>query len=49
MLFSVTYYLDLQNIFCTIDVIFYQVKLLMIYNVQTTNLPIFGKCEIYSK
>ena len=33
-----------------IDVIFYQVKLLMFYNVQTTNLTfLFGENEIYSK
>ena len=33
-----------------IDVIFYQVKLLMFYNVQTTNLTsLFGEYEIYDK
>ena len=39
MVFSVTYYLELHNVIFlmfTIDVIFYQVKMLMLYNDQTT-------------
>ena len=45
MIFSVTYYLDLHKATSmdSIDVMFYQVKLLMFYNVQTTNLTFVGK------
>jgi hypothetical protein len=45
MILSVTYYLDLHDlkIFKTIDVIFYQVKLLMFYNVRTINLTFVDK------
>ena len=32
-----------------IDPIFYQIKMLMLYNVQPTNLTCAGKNEIYSK
>ena len=43
MIFSVTHYLDLHNaIYFIIDVISYQVKLLMFYSVQTTNLIFVG-------
>ena len=44
MTFSINYYLDLHNAisfhYCCN---FLQVNLLMFYNVQTTNLTIFGK------
>ena len=44
MIFSVTYYLDLHNaISFIVVIIFYQVKLSMFYNVQTTNLTFVGK------
>jgi hypothetical protein len=40
----VTYYLELHNaVDFTIDVIFSQVMLLMLYNVQTTNLTFVSK------
>ena len=41
MIFSVTFYSELHSaISFTIDVVFYQVKLLMYYNDQTTNLTL---------
>ena len=46
MILSVTYNLELCNIACTfftIDIIFYQVKLLMFNNVQTVNLTFVSK------
>ena len=51
VVFSVTYYLELQKLHIfTIDVIFfYQVKMLMLYNVQTTNSTFVGKNKIYNK
>ena len=50
MIFSVTSYLDLHNaIFFTIDVIFYQVKLLMFYIIQKIILTFLLKYEIYNK
>ena len=48
-IFSATCCLDLHNaiFFFTIDVNFHQVKLLMFYNVQTTNLTFVGKiCDV---
>ena len=42
MVFSVTYYLNLHNV-DVVDVILYKVKLLMFYNVQTTNLTFVRK------
>ena len=42
-IFSVTYYLELHNaMLIIIDVFVHQVKLLLFYNVQTTNLTFFG-------
>jgi hypothetical protein len=50
MIFSVTYYLELHNaILFTIDVAFYQVKLLLLHNVQTINLTFLGKYELQNK
>ena len=43
MIFSVTRYLELHNAYLfTIDAAFYEVNLLMFYNVQTTNLTFVG-------
>jgi len=49
VIFSVTYYFDLQGAvsFFTIETIFYQVKLSMLYNVQITDLTFVGKiCDV---
>ena len=44
IVFRIMDYLELHNdISFTIKVIYYQVKLLMFYNVQTTNLTFVGK------
>ena len=47
MLFNVTYYLELHKVIYiyiyNVDVISYQVKLLMLCNVQTINLTDVGK------
>ena len=44
MIFSVTYYIDLHSVYLfIIDVISYQVKLLIFYNIQTTNLKLLRK------
>ena len=45
MIFSNAYGLELHNAisFFTIDVILYQLKFLMSYNVQSTNLTFVGK------
>ena len=45
MIFSVTYCSELHvpKYIFIIDVLFYQVKMLMFYNVQTTNSIMVGK------
>ena len=43
MIFSVTYYLELHNAITSIDVIFYQVKLLMSHNVQKIKITFVAK------
>jgi hypothetical protein len=48
MIFSVTYSLELKIPFF-IDVVFYQVKMLMFYSVQTTNSTMIGKNEMHSR
>ena len=44
MIFNVTYYSELHiPIYFSINVIIYQVKMLMLYDVQTTNSTFVGK------
>lgn len=48
MIFSVNYYMGLHNaifIIITIDIVLYQVKLLMLYNIQTTNFTRVDKLQ----
>lgn len=48
MIFSIIYYVDLHSAICfTVDVFFYQVKLLLLYNVQTTSFILLVTHEIY--
>ena len=51
MILSVTYNLEFYHAISsfTIDVMFYQVELLLFYNVQTTNWHLLAKYEIYSR
>ena len=46
MLFSVTYYLELHipiSFYYWVKMVLYQVKMLMSYNVQTTNIAFVGE------
>ena len=50
IVFIVTYYLELRSaIHLSINVLVYQGKMLMFYNVQTTNLTLLANNEIYTK